>query len=144
MDLRSILATKSRQIITIGPEQTLAEALTVLKQNNIGALVVLGAEKEVVGIISERDIVRIAADSREFFDLTVEQVMTKNVVLGIPEDDVIHVAHVMTENRFRHLPIVDADRHIVGIISIGDVLKSQRDQFLGEIDTLETQILADD
>jgi len=144
MDLRSILATKSRQIITIKPEQTLAEALAILKQHNIGALVVLGLTNEVAGIISERDIVRVAAHDRSFFGLKVEQVMTRDVVLGIPEDDVIHVAHVMTERRFRHLPVVDADKHIVGIISIGDVLKSQRDQFLGEIDTLETQILADD
>ncbi|UCG23524.1 MAG: CBS domain-containing protein [Chloroflexota bacterium] len=144
MDLRSILATKSRQIITIEAEQTLAEALEVLQQHNIGALVVLGPEKGVAGIISERDIVRVAAGNRDFFDLKVKQVMTRDVVLGIPEDDVIHVAHVMTERRFRHLPVVDADKHIIGIISIGDVLKSQRDQFLGEIDTLETQILADD
>jgi CBS domain-containing protein len=144
MDLRSILATKSRQIITIGPEQTLAEALMVLQQHDIGALVVLGGDNEVVGIISERDIVRVAADDQGFFRLRVEQVMTRDVVLGIPEDDVIHVAHVMTERRFRHLPVVDADKHIIGIISIGDVLKSQRDKFLGEIDTLETQILADD
>jgi CBS domain-containing protein len=144
MDLRSILATKSRQIVTIKPEQTLAEALTVLEQHNIGALVVLGLANEVAGIISERDIVRVAANDRDFFGLKVEQVMTRDVVLGIPEDDVIHVAHVMTERRFRHLPVVDADKHIIGIISIGDVLKSQRDQFLGEIDTLETQILADD
>ncbi|HSG15427.1 MAG TPA: CBS domain-containing protein [Anaerolineae bacterium] len=144
MDLRSILATKSRQIITIGPEQTLAEALMVLQQHDIGALVVLGGDNEVVGIISERDIVRVAADDQGFFRLRVEQVMTRDVVLGIPEDDVIHVAHVMTERRFRHLPVVDADKHIIGIISIGDVLKSQRDKFQGEIDTLETQILADD
>ena len=144
MDLRSILATKSRQIITIKPEQTLAEALKVLKQHNIGALVVLGTEDEIAGIVSERDIVRVAADNRDFFGLKVEQVMTRDVVLGIPEDDVIHVAHVMTERRFRHLPVVDADKHIIGIVSIGDVLKCQRDQFLGEIDTLETQILADD
>ena len=144
MDLRSILATKSRQIITIKPEQTLAEALKVLKQHNIGALVVLGAEGEVAGIISERDIVRVAADNRDFFGLKVEQVMTRDVVLGIPEDDVIHVAHVMTERRFRHLPVVDADERVIGIVSIGDVLKSQRDKFMGEIDTLETQILADE
>lgn len=144
MDLRSILATKSRQIITIKPEQTLAEALKVLKQHNIGALVVLGTEDEIAGIVSERDIVRVAADNRDFFGLKVEQVMTRDVVLGIPEDDVIHVAHVMTERRFRHLPVVDADERVIGIVSIGDVLKSQRDKFMGEIDTLETQILADE
>ena len=144
MDLRSVLATKSRQIITIGPGETLADALLILKKNNIGALVVVESGHNVVGILSERDIVRAAADDQQFFALRVEQVMTKDVVLGIPDDDVMHVAHVMTEKRFRHLPVVDKENHVIGIVSIGDVLKSQRDKYLGEIDTLETQLLADD
>lgn len=144
MDLRSILATKSRQIISIEPGQTLSDALRVLKQHEIGALVVLDAYQHVVGIISERDIVRVAADNADFFNLKVDQVMTKDVILGIPGDDVMHVAHVMTERRFRHLPVVDKENHVIGIVSIGDILKSQRDQFLGEIDTLETRLLADD
>ena len=144
MDLRSILATKSRQIISIAPDRTLADALQVLKEHNIGALVVIGSEEQVKGIISERDIVRIAADNPDFFSLRVEQVMTRDVVLGILADDVMHVAHVMTERRFRHLPVVDEENRIIGIISIGDILKSQRDQFLGEIDTLETRLLADE
>lgn len=144
MDLRSVLSTKSRQIISIGPEQTLADALKTLKQNNIGALVVIESGLEVAGILSERDIVRAAADDPDFAALEVSQVMTKNVVLGIPDDDVMHVAHVMTERRFRHLPVVNDDNEIIGIVSIGDILKCQRDEFLGEIDTLETQLLADD
>lgn len=144
MDLRSILATKSRQIVTIGPGQSLADALLVLKRNNIGALVVVESGQSVVGILSERDIVRAAADDREFAALLVEQVMTKDVVLGILDDDVMHVAHVMTEKRFRHLPVVDNENRVIGIVSIGDILKSQRDKYLGEIDTLETQLLADD
>jgi len=144
MDLRSILATKSRQIVTIGPGQSLADALLVLKRNNIGALVVVESGQSVVGILSERDIVRAAADDRDFAALLVEQVMTKDVVLGILDDDVMHVAHVMTEKRFRHLPVVDNENRVIGIVSIGDILKSQRDKYLGEIDTLETQLLADD
>lgn len=144
MDLRSILATKSRQIISIAPEQTLSDALRVLKQHDIGALVVLDSYQHVIGIISERDIVRVAVDNPDFFSLKVAQVMTEDVVLGIPGDDVMHVAHVMTERRFRHLPVVDQENHVIGIVSIGDILKSQRDQFLGEIDTLETRLLADD
>lgn len=144
MDLRSVLATKSRQIITIGPGETLADALLILKKNNIGALVVVESGHNVVGILSERDIVRAAADDQQFFAFRVEQVMTKDVVLGIPDDDVMHVAHVMTERRFRHLPVVDKDNRVIGIVSIGDILKSQRDKYLGEIDTLETQLLADD
>jgi CBS domain-containing protein len=144
MDLRSVLATKSRQIISIRPGQTLGDALVRLKQNNIGALVVIESGREVAGILSERDIVRAAAGNPDFAALRVEQVMTKNVVLGIPDDDLMHVAHVMTERRFRHLPVVNDDNQIIGIVSIGDILKFQRDEFLGEIDTLETQLLAED
>ena len=144
MDLRSILATKSRQIISIAPGQSLGEALRKLKQHNIGALVVIESDREVAGILSERDIVRAAAGNPDFANIRVDQVMTKNVVLGIPDDDVMHVAHVMTERRFRHLPVVDDDKRIIGMVSIGDILKFQRDEFLGEIDTLETQLLADD
>jgi CBS-domain-containing membrane protein len=144
MDLRSVLATKSRQIISIRPEQNLADALQILQQHNIGALVVIETNQHVAGILSERDIVRVAAKNPNFFDMRVDQVMTKDVVLGIVADDVMHVAHVMTERRFRHLPVVDEQKNIIGIVSIGDILKSQRDEFLGEIDTLETQLLADD
>jgi len=144
MDLRSIMATKSRQIISIKPGDTLADAMQLLKQHNIGALVVIESGREVVGILSERDIVRAAADDPDFAALRVDQVMTSDVVLGIADDDVMHVAHVMTERRFRHLPVVDKDRQIIGIVSIGDILKSQRDQFLGELDTLEAKLLADD
>ena len=144
MDLRSVMATKSRQIIDIKPGQTLADALQILKEHNIGALVVIESGREVVGILSERDIVRAAADDPDFAALKVEQVMTRDVVFGIPDDDVMRVAHVMTERRFRHLPVVNEDKQIIGMVSIGDILKSQRDQFLGELDTLEAQLLAGD
>jgi CBS domain-containing protein len=67
--------------------------------------------------------------------------MTKNVITGVPQDDLRVVAGTMTERRFRHLPIMDKGQ-LIGIISIGDVVKAQRDQYEGEIDTLHTQILA--
>jgi CBS domain-containing protein len=68
--------------------------------------------------------------------------MTKNVITGLPQDDIKSVANTMTERRIRHIPIVEQGK-LVGIISIGDVVKAQRDQYKGEIDTLQTQILAD-
>jgi CBS domain-containing protein len=67
--------------------------------------------------------------------------MTRQVVIGMPQDDVISVAHTMLERRFRHLPIMEEEK-LVGIISIGDVLKTQRDAYKGEVETLETQIIA--
>jgi CBS domain-containing protein len=143
MKISSILATKSHEIITIGPEQTLQEVINKLIQHNIGALPVLDETGKLVGIISERDIVRQMNGSIQVDQTAVREIMTRRVIVGVPQDDVISVAHTMTENRFRHLPIVDGDR-LIGIISIGDILKAQRDTYRGEIDTLETQIMADD
>ena len=143
MNISSILSTKSSRVYTITPDRTLADAVSRLSENNIGALIVLGDDDQVVGIISERDIVHRSAASQDAFAHTVREVMTKEVVIGVPEDDVMSVAHTMTERRFRHIPILDGNR-LIGIVSIGDLLKAQRDQYLGEIDTLETQIMAKD
>ena len=63
--------------------------------------------------------------------------------MGVPDDDVMSVVHTMTEKRFRHIPVIDKGQ-LIGIISIGDILKAQRDQYQGQIDTLETQIMASD
>jgi CBS domain-containing protein len=112
-----------------------------LAKHNIGALVVIDENKHLVGILSERDIIRRAADTDEVFSLPVDQLMTKEVVVCDSKDDVMSVAHMMTEKRFRHVPVVDEGK-LVGIVSIGDILKAQRDKYLGEIDTLETQLLA--
>jgi predicted transcriptional regulator len=69
--------------------------------------------------------------------------MTKDVIIGLPQDDLISVAHTMIEKRFRHLPIMEHGE-LVGIVSIGDIVRCQRDQYQGEIDTLQTQIIADE
>jgi CBS domain-containing protein len=143
MDVSRILATKSSTIVTVGPNQTIRDALSILAKYDIGALLVTNQMDELVGILSERDIVRSALSAKDFLSLPVVNVMTKNVIVGVPEDDLMSVAHTMTERRFRHLPIVEG-RRILGIVSIGDVLKAQRDAFRGQIDTLETQIMAED
>ncbi len=85
---------------------------------------------------------RTAAADEQLFDLPVDAIMTHDVIVGMPQDDVIAVAHTMLEKRFRHLPIVDESR-LIGIISIGDVLKTQRDAYRGEMDTLETRLIAE-
>lgn len=143
MNVSRILAAKPKSVVTINPGKLVEEALSMLAEYDIGALVVTNEGEEVIGILSERDIVRYAIRETDVMALPVADVMTKNVVVGLPEDDLMSVAHTMTERRFRHLPIVDG-RHLLGIVSIGDVLKAQRDAYRGQIDTLETQILADD
>jgi CBS domain-containing protein len=143
MKVRHLLATKSADVYTIQPEQTIRQVLALLAEHNVGVLVVTDEQNQIVGIVSERDIVRQAAQHEDLFDLPVSEVMTVNVITGMPEDDMMSVSHTMTVRNFRHLPIVDHGR-LVGILSIRDVLKSQLDEYKGEIDTLETRILADE
>lgn len=144
MKVKRLLATKSGPVITIRPDQPIRDAVALLSQHNIGALVVIAPGGELpVGIISERDVIRRAAENENVFSESVRDIMTKEVITGMPQDDLYSVIHTMTERRFRHLPVVDGEK-LVGIISIGDVMKAQRDAYRGEIDTLETQILADE
>ena len=139
MNIASLLATKGSRVITIRPAQTVRESLALLASHNIGALVVVDEQLRPVGILSERDIVRAAARSEEFFSRPVSGIMTKEVIIGGPHDDLVSVGNTMTERRIRHLPIVDGGQ-LVGIVSIGDVVKAQRDQYQGEVDTLSIQL----
>lgn len=142
MKVRNILATKKGRLITLQSDQPVRRAVALLSENRIGALVIVDSDGRLVGILSERDIVRSAALDEQLFGLPVEAIMTRDVIIGMPQDDIISVAHTMLEKRFRHLPIIDEDQ-LVGIISIGDVLKTQRDAYRGEIETLETRIIAE-
>ena len=141
MKVRNILATKGGRVITSAPEETVRRAVALLVEQRIGAVVVTDAAGQLVGILSERDVMHAAAEDESVFGQPVGAIMTREVVIGMPQDDVLAVAHTMLEKRFRHLPIVEEGR-LVGIISIGDVLKTQRDAYQGEIDTLETRIIA--
>ena len=142
MNIASLLAKKSGAPITIRPEQTVRDALALLATHNIGALIVVSAAGMPIGIVSERDIVREAARNEQVFGRAVGEIMTRDVITGVPEDDLASVANLMTEKRIRHLPVVTGGK-LIGIISIGDVVKAQRDKYQGEVETLETQILAD-
>jgi CBS domain-containing protein len=139
MNVASILGRKGGKVITCRPEQSIRQALALLAEHNIGALVVVDALGVPAGIVSERDIVREAARDERLFARTVGEIMTRDVVLGVPEDDLRAVRDTMTERRIRHLPVV-ADGRLVGIVSIGDIVKAERDQYLGEVDTLQMQV----
>lgn len=139
MNIASILASKGSHVVTIRPDATIREAVRLLAQHNIGGLVVIDTHAYPVGIITERGIMREVARNERVFDARVDAVMTREVVVGVPGDDVMSVAHTMTERRFRHLPIMDGGT-LVGIITIGDVLKAERDRYQGEVETLQTQL----
>jgi len=142
MNIASLLATKGDLVVTVRPEQTIREALRLLARHNIGALVVVDDERLPVGIVSERDVVRAAARDEQVFALAVSAIMTRDVIVGAPYDDLLAVGMTMTDRRIRHLPVVHQGR-LVGIVSIGDVVKAERDRYRGEVDTLQIMIIGE-
>ncbi len=140
MKIENILAKKGAQVFTIHPDKLLKDAIALLVEHNIGALVVVDDAGKPVGIISERDIIREAGKTQDIFSRPVRRVMTKDVTTGSPYDDLKSVLQTMTNRHFRHLPVVEHGK-LVGIVSIGDVVKAQLDEYEGEINTLQTQII---
>ncbi len=140
MKIQTILTTKGTHVTTVRARQSVEEAISLLVQHNIGALVVVDDAGKPVGIISERDIIRAADREAAVFAQPVSGVMTKEVIVGSPQDDLQSVMQTMTDKRSRHVMIMDQGK-LVGIVSIGDMVKAQLDEYQGEIDTLETQIL---
>ncbi|WP_428030410.1 CBS domain-containing protein [Ancylobacter sp.] len=123
MTVRTILDEKGFDVQTIAPEATLREATELLAARRIGAVVVTDEERRVVGILSERDVVRVVGlDGPSRFDDSVASVMTSRVVTCEGHETVQQIMEHMTAGRFRHLPVVQGGR-LVGIISIGDVVK---------------------
>jgi len=139
MNIAHVLARKGVRVITIRPEQSIRQALALLAEHNIGALVAVDESARPVGILSERDVVRYAARDEHVFGRAVSELMTRDVVVGVPEDDLKAVGRTMTERHIRHLPVVEKGT-LLGIVSIGDVVNAQRDEYEGELDTLQTQI----
>ena len=143
MKVADVLASKGSNIITILPHQVIRDAVNLMEKHNIGGLVVVNGEGEIQGIITERDLIRYAATDQPTFSAPISSIMTKRVIVGVLQDDIDSVAHTMTEKHFRHLPVVDGNQ-LVGILTIGDVVKAQRDRYVGELHTLQIQIIADD
>jgi CBS domain-containing protein len=137
MKIETLLATKQGTVLTIMNKQSLSEAIIIMSKHNIGALVVTDNNNALVGIISERDVVRGLASSADILHQAVDSFMTKHVVTGLANDDVLSVLQAMTEKHFRHLPILDQGK-LIGIISIGDVVKAQLNEYQGQIDTLHS------
>lgn len=143
MKIADVLVSKGRNVITIQPHQTIKEAVDLMEKHNIGGLVVIDRDEKIVGMLTERDLIRYAATPQPTFSTPIRAIMTKRVIVGVPQDDIDAVAHTMTEKRFRHLPVVEGDK-LVGILTIGDVVKAQRDRYEGELHTLQIQIIATD
>jgi CBS domain-containing protein len=132
MLLSDILNHKGHAVLTIEPTATLAEVVRTLVEHNCGSLIVCatsgdGLRSRMVGIITERDILRACANEKSTLERThVEDVMSKNPVTGRPSDSVEETMGVMTDRRIRHLPVLDGGK-LAGLVSIGDLVKAQHD-----------------
>jgi CBS domain-containing protein len=123
MTVSIILAGKGRDVVAIEPNASLAAAVDVLAEKRIGALLILGADRRVVGILSERDIVRTLAErGAAALDAPVSVAMTRKVSTCNESETIAVIMERMTAGKFRHVPVVDQGR-LVGIVSIGDVVK---------------------
>jgi CBS domain-containing protein len=126
MQIADILQVKGHTVVTIAPDQPVTAAIRLLVEHGIGALVVI-VDGTIHGVISERDILRLAnGDPQRLRTTTVADVMTRDIVVGVPEDDIQYVMEILTRNRIRHLPIVEHNG-LAGIVSIGDVVNAVRD-----------------
>jgi CBS domain-containing protein len=140
VNVESILRNKGGAVATIAPDKTIRDAAALLRRERIGALVVSGDAAKVDGILSERDIVHGLADrGAPLLDATVGELMTRRVFTCTPRDSVGDLMAMMTERRIRHIPVVK-DGVLVGIISIGDVVKYRLDEIEYEASSLRSFI----
>jgi CBS domain-containing protein len=128
MTVSAILAGKGREVVSMEPNASLASAVALLAERRIGAVPILGADRRIVGILSERDIVRALAErGSAALGEPVSQTMTRKVSTCTENETVASIMERMTEGKFRHFPVVDQGRPI-GVISIGDVVKHRLHQ----------------
>jgi CBS domain-containing protein len=121
----AILKHKGYQVSTVDPTATVSEISQVLLDRRIGAVLVMDNAEQMLGIVSERDIVRsLAANGARTLEMTAGQLMTRTVQVAHPDTTVDQAMQMMTKGRFRHLPVLDRDT-LIGLISIGDVVKAR-------------------
>jgi CBS domain-containing protein len=140
MTVAAILKHKGNQVTTVLPTASIAEVTDVLALHRIGAVLVMDRAKQLLGIVSERDVVRsLAANGARTLEMTAGQLMTRALQIATPETTESEAMRMMTEGRFRHLPVVNQDS-VVGLISIGDVVKARIMQQAHEVDSLRAYV----
>jgi len=143
MIVRTILTNKANhEVATTVASQTVGEAAKLLSKWRIGAVLVLNDKQELVGILSERDIVRgMSLHGGAIQDLTVGDLMTKNVVTCSTSDTLEALMSTMTNNRIRHLPVLENGK-LAGIVTIGDVVKARLDETTMQVDSLREYVMS--
>jgi len=142
MSVAQILKSKGRDIIALPPQRSIAEAAKVMAERRIGAVMITASDGSIAGILSERDVVRaLAADGAEALDHALSRHMTAKVTTGTESDSIQGIMELMTVGKFRHLPIVEAGK-LIGIISIGDVVKHRLAEIEAEAQAMREYITA--
>lgn len=142
MTVAHILKIKGRDIVTLPPHRTIAEAAKTLSDKRIGAIIIAGADGLIVGILSERDVVRaLAGTGAEALEHPVSRHMTAKVETAVESDTVHAIMERMTAGKFRHIPVVEGGE-LVGIISIGDVVKHRLAEMEAEARAMRDYISA--
>lgn len=142
MKLFNILNDKGRDIVALDPRMDLQEAARILDSKRIGAAVAVNASGKLVGMLSERDIVRLIAEKgADALQLTVADVMTRNVITAGPDTSIEDGLERMTDRRIRHLPVMEGDK-LVGIVSIGDLVKQKISVAEAEAEAMKQYIVA--
>ncbi len=137
MHVKDVLARKGSAVTAIGPSTSVRELLETLAEHNIGAAVVTEDGRTVAGIVSERDVVRaLAGRGADLLAAPVSEIMTADVHTCGLDDEIRALAKVMTERRFRHMPVV-VDGTLAGIVTIGDIVKHRID----ELETAQDQLV---
>ena len=140
MTIKDIL---NQKVITTTKTQSLSEAMRILIDNRISCLPVVESDGKLIGIVSDKDIFRkVHETSGAYLNVSVGDCMSTDLIIGVPEDEVAYIAGVMTENRIRHVPICDKDK-MIGLISIGDIVKTQMEKIQGENRYLKQYISGD-
>ena len=132
MQLTTILSTKGSAVITIHPEASIAGLVAMLSEHSVGALVVSPDGSTISGIVSERDVVRALNHGSAVLNAPVASIMTAQVHCAPPTASIDENMHLMTERRIRHVPITGDTGDLIGIVSIGDIVKSRLGELEGE------------
>ncbi len=125
MDARTILNRKGHTVFTVSPSATIREAMALLIRHGVSSLIVVAQDEDVVGIITERDIFRLTYEHEgRIMALPVSSIMTRELIIALPYDSLNHLKSLFTENRIRHLPVIDQGK-LAGILSIGDIVREE-------------------
>jgi CBS domain-containing protein len=136
----AVLKHKGQNVVTAAPDQSVASVVTILDQHRIGAVPVVDSRRRLAGIVSERDVIRALANHGvAALDFPVERLMTREVRTCAISDPIEELMHTMTFERIRHLPVIQ-DGALVGIVSIGDVVKQRLSEFEHEVEELHNYI----